>query len=130
MIKRIKNSIKGLVSTSLQGELDELIALSKENYWANVFNSSIRGVGWMDHISLNVGRWAANYSLLYILFRILNEVKPLNTLELGLGETSKLFQAYKQYHNTYANCNTIEHDQDWINIKKQHGILEKIFEYY
>ncbi|QMU27560.1 hypothetical protein [Adhaeribacter radiodurans] len=120
----INRKIKNLIGTSsLVEEISQLRKLTLENYWANVFRSSTNGCSWVQNESFNVGRWAANYSLLYILFRALNEAKPLNTLELGLGETTKVFQAYKKGHNQNAFCATVEHDKSWIDLKKQNGIL-------
>lgn len=122
MIKKIKNKIKNSFQSSVKEEVNDLMSLTKENYWANVFNSSIQGSEWMKNIPLNVGRWAANYSLLYVLFRILNEIKPLNILELGLGETTKILQAYKKFHCQNAYSATVEHDSDWVTLKRANGI--------
>ncbi len=122
MMNRIKKRLTGIVKSTMQRELEELNSLSKENYWANVFNSSIR-VKWVEDIPLNIGRWAGNYSLFYILFRLLNDVKPIEILELGLGESTKLFQAYKKNYNREARCTTIEHSKEWINIKRSIGIM-------
>ena len=94
----------------------------KEINWANIFNSAITGSTWFNNIPLNVGRWAANYSLFYVLYRILNEINPQNVLELGLGETTKMIQAYKQYQNNEAFCITIEQDNDWIEMRLNNGI--------
>lgn len=94
----------------------------KEINWANIFNSAIKGSSWFKDIPLNVGRWAANYSLFYILYRILNEIKPQNILELGLGETTKLLQAYTQYYNKDSFCTTIEQDNEWIEMRLGNGI--------
>jgi 16S rRNA G966 N2-methylase RsmD len=97
----------------------------KELNWANIFNSATVGSIWLKDVSLNVGRWAANYSFLYILFRILNEIKPENILELGLGETTKMIQAYKQHYNQNAFCTTIEQDDEWIEMRLNSGISKE-----
>lgn len=122
MIRKIKDLLG--TSTLLEG-MSELKRMTQENYWANVFRSSTNGSAWINNESLNVGRWAASYSLLYILFRVLNDVKPVNVLELGLGETTKMIQAYKKGHNPGAYCVTIEHDKSWIDLKKQNGISDE-----
>lgn len=110
---------------NLESHNAEIEKWVKENYWANVFNSAVKGNNWLDNISLNIGRWAGSYSLFYVLFRILNEVKPENILELGLGETTKMIQAYKKFHNKRANCITIEQNQEWIDLRLQNDISEE-----
>jgi hypothetical protein len=56
---------------------------------------------------------------LHNLFRILEDVKPKNILEFGLGQSSKLVYQYAEYYNVDAL--TIEHDKDWINYFKEHA---------
>src|SRR5687768_15072305 len=109
MMEKFKNLAKTIYENNqlLKGNLLQNLKIERmisESNWNNTFNSSINGSTWFKYIPLNVGRWAANYSLLYILYRILNEIKPENLLELGLGETTKMLQAYKQFHNQNANC--------------------------
>ena len=121
MIKKIKNllsTIKQNNSKLLIIEQQNLLIENfvRENNWGNIFNTAISGSNWFKNVPLNVGRWAANYSLLYILYRTLNEIKPQNILELGLGETTKMIQAYKQFHNKEACCTTIEQNEEWIEM--------------
>lgn len=123
-IKRLAQTIqenKRLLK-ELTVKQEEIKRISLENYWANVFNSAVRGSRWAYHLPLNVGRWAAGYSLFYVLFRILNEVEPDSVLELGLGETTKMIQAYKTHLKPDALCVTVEHDSNWIQLKKEAGI--------
>lgn len=127
MIKKFKRFAQKINENNrkiihLESQNAELERFVKENYWANVFNSAIRGNEWFENVSLNVGRWAGSYSLFYVLFRILNEIKPSNILELGLGESTKMIQAYKQFHNQGANCITIEQNQEWIDFRLQNDI--------
>lgn len=100
----------------------ELDKLQRENYWANIFNTTITGTSWLKDVSFNVGRWAPSYVLFYVLYRILNEVKPMNILELGMGETTKMIQKYKEALNPNAFCVTVEHDKEWIELKRDNGI--------
>lgn len=131
MLKKIKE-IKRQVwetykrSALIEKEQAEIKKVLWENHWANVFNSAIAGSTWFKDVSLNVGRWAAGYPLLYILYRILNEIQPQNILELGMGETSKMFQHYKMNLNTGAACITVEHNHEWIEIKKRSDISEEV----
>lgn len=120
IIHKIHDSNRRIIT--LEENQKELLKLDRENYWANVFQSSVAGSSWFKEIPLNVGRWAGNYSLFYVLYRILNEIKPQNILELGLGETTKMIQAYKKDNNSNANCITVEQNKDWIDIRIKNDI--------
>ena len=96
----------------------ELLKLQQENYWANIFNTATRGSTWFKDDNINIGRWAPGYVLFYVLYRILDETKPKNILELGMGETTRMIQKYKKVLNPEANCITVEHDKKWIELKK------------
>lgn len=81
---------------------------------AQIFNNLINNSHWClkrDFIPLKA---AASYSLLNILFIILENFKPQNILELGLGQTTKLTSQYVQNKNQNANVQIIEHDKEWI----------------
>lgn len=91
---------------------------SSELLWAQIFNSTIAGCEWMTPpVSLSPGRSAVGYPYLYVLFRILNEIKPVHILETGLGQSTKLIGTYIKYMET---CNKpcshmiVEHDPEWI----------------
>lgn len=127
MIRKLKNIVRKIYDNGRRLELieknqEELTKLQLENYWANIFNSAVKGSTWFNNVPLNVGRWAAGYPLFYVLYRILNEIKPETILELGMGESTKMIQGYKQLHNPQALCVTVEHDKDWIEIKKRNGL--------
>jgi hypothetical protein len=127
MIKKVGKFIRKLKENNRKIDLIErrsfnIEKLAKENDWNNVFNSAIVGSTWFNNIPLNVGRWAGNYSLFYTLYRILNEIKPENILEFGLGETTKMIQAYKQYHNINSFCITIEQSEQWIDMRLKNDI--------
>lgn len=116
-INENEKRIKSLETKIIQNE-----GLLKENYWANVFQSTIRGSKWFKDVPLSAGRWAGGFTLFYVLYRILDEIKPQNILELGLGETTKMIQAYKKYHNNGATCITVEQDKNWIDFRLKQGI--------
>lgn len=129
-IKEIKRQIWEIHkrSISIEKEQTEIRKLLSENNWANVFNSAIAGSTWFKDVPLNVGRWAAGYPLLYVLYRILNELRPQNILELGMGETTMMFQHYKMNLNPDATCVTVEHNLEWIETKKRSGFSEGAIE--
>lgn len=89
-----------------------------ENHWANVFNNTISNSDFLEFKAFTPGRWAANYTFLYILYRALNEFSPKNIIEFGLGETSKITIQYAK--KTGCNLCIIDHDSNWVDffIKK------------
>jgi hypothetical protein len=93
-----------------QNNIQELI-------WANVWHDTIRGIEWASNLpSLSPGRTAVGYNYLYVMTRILNEKKPLNVLDIGLGISSTLISEYfRHVRNAEANHMIIEHDESWIN---------------
>lgn len=76
---------------------DDLSAL-EEIRWGQIYNSTIAGSEWLKDQSVSPGRWAVGYNYLYILYRILNDVKPTNILELGLGQSTKLMAQYAAFY--------------------------------
>lgn len=100
--------------------LDKLNRNVNELNWANIFHDSIKGCTWLDseNFSINPGRWAVGYNYFYAVFRVLNEFKPKNILELGLGQSSRLIG---QYAKTHKDCrhNIVEHDADFVEISRK-----------
>ncbi len=90
-----------------------MIELSRENNWAFIFNNTIADSCWLRNKSFSPGRWASNYSFLYILYRVLNDVKPQAIIEFGLGQTTRMIVQYGKSFN--VNPLTIEHDERWSN---------------
>ncbi len=62
----------------------------KEILWAEIFRSVTDKSTWLKNRSFAPGRWALGYPALYILYRILNEMKPKSILELGLGQSTRM----------------------------------------
>ncbi|MBR5964558.1 MAG: glycosyltransferase family 2 protein [Treponema sp.] len=88
-----------------------------ENYWANVFKSTIADSDFLQYKSFCPGRWAASYSFLYVLYRVVNEFRPHNIIEFGLGQTSKITMQYAKKYN--ENLTIIEHNPDWLDAFKK-----------
>jgi hypothetical protein len=84
----------------------------KEILYAEIFNSTITNSKWLKNKSFSPGRWAVDYAFLYTLYKVLNDVKPTNILEYGLGQSSKMIYQYVA-HFTNAFAITIEHDEKW-----------------
>lgn len=80
---------------------------------AEIFNSTIADSKWLKFKSFSPGGWAADYGLLYTLYRVLDGMRPQNILEFGLGQSSKIIHQYSNHFKIKAI--TVEHDENWIN---------------
>lgn len=69
------------------------------------------------------GRWAVNYSFLYILIRILTDCKPQKIIEFGLGESSKIISVFCDNYLTDSTQLIIEQDQKWITAFQDRFVL-------
>jgi hypothetical protein len=78
---------------------------------SQLFYNSIESCEWLKYKSFSPGGYAMDNGALYTLYCCLNNMKPENILEFGLGESSKLVHQYAAYNNTHAI--TIEHDREW-----------------
>ena len=79
---------------------------------AITFNNTIADSEWLKYKSFSPGGWAADYGLLYTLYRVLNSIKPKSLIEFGLGQSSKMIHQYANFFNVEAI--TCEHDEQWI----------------
>lgn len=111
------SKIKKIVNTIVENK-----KLNEELLWANVFHDSIKNT-WADKQSFNIGRWAGNYSFFYVLFRILNDYRPKNILEFGLGESTKMITSYIVSNNEYEKHIVIEQDENWKDVYLDNNIL-------
>lgn len=110
MFKKIKSLYKNFIFNE---------KVPRELLMAEIFNNSISGVDWLKSKSFSPSGGAANYSFLYILFRVLNNVQPSSIIEFGIGETSKLTSQYVIYKRDDTSLCIIEHDKNWIDMLKR-----------
>lgn len=82
--------------------------------WANVFNNTIVGCKWLSNPDFTPGRAAVGYSYLYVMFRVLNACRPRNILDIGLGQTSKMFAQYAAAHPDVTHT-IVESDRNWAD---------------
>lgn len=103
-LKHLRNRIFGIDLTIL----DEL-------YWAQIYNSTIQNSAWLEDKSISPGRWAVGYNYLYVLYRILDDIRPSHILELGLGQSTKLIGQYAIFPEVSGNIKhvVVEHDAEW-----------------
>lgn len=98
----------------------------EEIRYSEIFNNSIKSSEWLKNKSFSLNKGASNYTFMYVLFRILDEAKPQNILELGLGQTTLMTT---QYTNHFEDCKlqVIENDQSWIDVfSKKLNLTDKI----
>ena len=116
MIKKVVNFFRELRAgqIALEEKSNQQELWLKELYWANVYHDSIRGKEFLTGLSLNVGRWAGNYSFFYLLNRILAECSPNSICEMGLGESTKFINAYLDNQLNNSTHVVVEHDLQWI----------------
>ena len=102
----------------------ESIGLIKEITWANVFNTAIAGDSLLKDQSFYVGRWAAGYNCLYVIYRIMREKQPKNILEFGLGQSTKLISLYAREYN--FSHTVIENNKEWVDFYSLRNHLSKM----
>ena len=108
MFRKIRQSIKNHLG------IGENNLLLQEIYWGQVLDFAVRDSKWLNKTSFNAGRWALGFPALYILYRILNDIKPKSILEFGLGESSKM--TYQYFMSTPGTqLQIIEQDKEWFD---------------
>lgn len=98
----------------IRGKAIETCRYASEAVWGEIFNQAITGSAWLGDRSFSPGRWAIGYQYLYVLYRILDEVKPQNILELGLGQSTKMISQYAAAFPDVRH-RVVEHDPEWIS---------------
>lgn len=96
-----------------------------ELLWAQIWNDTSNGIEWIKDLpSFSPGRWAVGYNYLYVMTRILNEMKPHSVLDLGLGISSTLISCYFAHQQFDDGLHTIvEHNEEWIKFYlKEHSL--------
>jgi hypothetical protein len=92
----------------------QLILQTEELQWSNIFHDTIKNKPWLNAIAISPGRWAVNYSFLYVLVRVLSDYKPTRIIEFGLGESSKIVSAFLDFELTSSSHLIIEQDAQWM----------------
>lgn len=91
-----------------------------EIIWANIFHDTIKGSKWLPYdFPFSPGRAAMGYPALYVLYRILDELKPRSVLELGLGQSTKMISMYNR-HAEKCKHFIVEHDKEWMDFFREH----------
>ena len=86
--------------------------LQNELLMSQKFHDTIIDSEWLKYRSFSPGKWAVDYGFLYTLYRVLDNVRPHNIIEFGLGQSSRMIHQYSSKCN--AKAITIEHDPKWV----------------
>lgn len=100
--------------TKIKYDISANRGITKEILWGEVFNNKITDSQWLNDKRFSPGRWAVGYPYLYVIYRILDEVKPKTILDLGLGESTKMLSQYALANPTTEHL-IVEHDKNWID---------------
>lgn len=109
----IRDRVNQFIEDHFHGE--KIYKECKELEWANIFHDSIKGLKWLENLPIYPGRWAVNYSFLYILSRILVEYRPEKIIEFGLGESSKIISSFIENKMGSAKHIILEQNRAWID---------------
>lgn len=102
------------------------IEQNAELEWANIYRDTVRNRAWLNELAISPGRWAGNYSLVYVIIRILSDYKPLKIIELGLGESSKIISSFLKNELHNSSHIIIEQSQEWIkSFESRFSLSEK-----
>lgn len=104
--------IKLIRKTKWYKEIKKQEAVQAEILRGMIFNSTIADSEWLKYKSFSPGEWAADYGLLYTLYRSLGSMKPQSIAEFGLGQSSKMVHQYAAFY--HAEAVTYEHDPAWV----------------
>ena len=73
MLKKIKKMYTTIFK--IQESQSKILNLNHEIIWADIYHDSIKGRNWLNDFPLSPGRWAVNYSFLYVFTGIYRGTK-------------------------------------------------------
>jgi len=112
----------------LQAATADGVHQSMEAVYAHVFHDTIIDSSWLRNKTFSPGRWAVGYQMLYVMYRILDEVRPRSILELGLGQSTKMISQYVMNSGEDVHHTVMEHDPKWIDFFKKQYTLDSTTE--
>ncbi len=113
LLRYVRNNRDQLDTITTQ--LEDIKKQNNELLYANIFRDSIQDSTWVNNKSFSPFQAAANYSLLYKLFKIYDIYQPKNILEFGLGQSTRLTAQYAAAHPD-STVLAIDDSKDWIEI--------------
>lgn len=115
-IKYLRENKKAL--NEINNRLISIEYANHELLFASYFQDSIQDSVWVKNKSFSAYGGAANYSLLYKLFKIYDVLQPKTVLEFGLGQTTKLSSQYATF-NKKAKVFVVDDDAEWVEVYKK-----------
>lgn len=117
-IQEVKN-----IANNNTNRIDEIFYYIKETnrnshelVFANVFHDTIKNSEWLN-IPLSFSSGAIGYNFAYVMYRVLNDIKPKKILEMGLGQSTKIINEYAKYFKDVEH-HIVEHDKKWVDFFK------------
>lgn len=121
---RINDALAKLEDINRNIEQNKRIA--NENLFATIFHDTIKDSKWLN-IALSLSSGAIGYPFAYILYRILDEIKPKSILEMGMGQSTKIITEYVKYNEKNGvKHHVVEHDKEWIDFFKMNTKLSEV----
>lgn len=101
--------------TEMQMQMQQLQGGIEDLSYARVWEDTCRDIDWIQDLpGISPGRWAVGYNYIYVMTRILDELRPRSVLELGLGISTTLISNYFRHHQEERSEHiTIEQDAGW-----------------
>lgn len=89
---------------------------NEEILYASIWRDTLRGIPWAESLpSISPGRFAVGYNYLYVITRILIDMKPKSILDVGLGISSTIISTYFNSLAEKGEHIIIEHDKKWAD---------------
>lgn len=118
MIKDIVERKYKMILSKIREFLKELRGGNRELLWAQIWNDTRRGIEWLgDDFGVSPGRWAVGYDYIYVMTRVLEEIRPHKVLDIGLGISTSLISEYFDYYKYVDGEHiVVEHDSRWVEV--------------
>ena len=115
-IYNISNRIDDISSRigDIEKKINCIYKNSNELVFRNRFIESSKNSDWLC-IPLSLSAFSIGYDFAYILFMILDQIKPSSILELGLGQSTKIVNEYMKHKDSGLEHHIVEHNKKWID---------------
>lgn len=120
ILDKITNIDTKIMSKSNIFRYNKLFKDVDEIRYSLVFNDTVKNSKWFKYNSLSLNNASSNYSFMYVLYRILNELRPSSILEFGMGQTTIMTSKY--VNKFEKKLVIVEQDDEWMKnfIRKIH----------
>lgn len=101
----------------VRGEAQRTEETIREVIWGMNFDNAIKECSWCKRKDFAPTGMAVGYYYLYILFKALDSGHFASFLDIGMGQTTKLFSQYVRY-DMKTNLTVVESDSEWVDFFK------------